>query len=158
MNKNIYSHVEDTTSNIYMNGSRLPSGVAMEMLKDYEKRIAELQTEIEQKDQQINNLVNVVGHSYRTRIVKLEKENEETLMQNQDYVHEIHLLEEELKSIKKGLPPEYSVWQSRWENLKKAITLLIENSKAIKLSEFGKGELGGLESILAEMNDLEGAK
>ena len=76
MKKSTYSHVEDTTSNIFKDGYLLPSGVAMELLRDYENSIVELENEKEELLMEIQDrndklclldekLENVIPHEFR---------------------------------------------------------------------------------------------
>ena len=45
--ENIYTHIEDTMSNIYLNGNMLNSGTVMVMLEEKDKQIKELEEQIQ---------------------------------------------------------------------------------------------------------------
>lgn len=44
--ENIYTHIEDTMSNIYLNGNMLNSGTVMVMLEEKDQRIKELEQQL----------------------------------------------------------------------------------------------------------------
>ena len=91
--ENIYTHVEDTMSNIYCNGIMLNSGTVMLILEEKDQCIKELEKELKKVKQQKRKLF-IKNGRYKRRIEKLLQHWLDTLCNNETFISEEKLKQE----------------------------------------------------------------
>ena len=158
--ENIYTHIEDTMSNIYLNGNMLNSGTVMMMLKEKDKEIHnlkelrkfEIKDKKELRENQLQEIIKLEKELAEKdkRIKELEEENENTsqlgfalyvdLLGKNEYVENMPSAIDQLVGKNSG---KYTDMYNEYKSLKK---------KVKELEEQIQGMVGDQIDLLAQAN------